>query len=96
MRKNETQDIKSIIKDVLRQNSLDVRFYEQEVIDAWPAIVGSMFAKYTRKVVLRNKILYVTLNSSSARQELVMAKSHLVKNINEKFGNEMVKDIVFY
>ena len=96
MRKNNTQDIKAIIRDMLKENHLDQRFDEQEVIDAWPKIVGSMFAKYTSKVYLKNKILYVTLTSSAARQELSMAKSHLIGSVNDMFDQEMVRDIVFY
>ncbi|MFB6340741.1 DUF721 domain-containing protein [Saccharicrinis sp. FJH2] len=96
MRKNNTQDIKSIIRDMLRENNLDKRFDEQEVIDAWPGIVGAMFAKYTSKVYFKNKTLYVTMTSSAARQELSMAKSHLINSINEQFDQEMVKEIVFY
>ncbi|MFB6319791.1 DUF721 domain-containing protein [Saccharicrinis sp. FJH54] len=96
MRKNNTQDIKSIIKDLLKENRLDKRFDEQEVIDAWPVIVGAMFAKYTNKVYFKNKTLYVTMTSAAARQELSMAKSHLIATINEKFGEEMVSEIVFY
>lgn len=96
MRKNNTQDIKAIIKDLLKENKLDKRFDQQEVVDAWPAIVGNMFARYTKKVVLQNRVLYVTMNSSAARQELSMAKSHLIKTINDKFDQEMVNDIVFY
>jgi predicted nucleic acid-binding Zn ribbon protein len=96
MRKNNTQDIKAIIRDMLKENHLDQRFDEQEVIDAWPKIVGSMFAKYTSKVYLKNKILYVTLTSSAARQELSMAKSHLIRSVNDMFDQEMVRDIVFY
>lgn len=96
MRKHNTQDIKSIIKDLLKESNLEKRFNAQEVVDAWPKIVGSMFAKYTSKVYLKQNILYVTMTSAAARQELSMAKSHLIKSINESFDQELVKDIVFY
>lgn len=96
MRKNNTQDMKSVIQDLLKESNLDKRFNEQEVIDAWPRIVGPLFAKYTQKVVVKNKILFVTLTSSAARQELSMAKSHLIASINTTFKNVMVNDIVFY
>lgn len=96
MRKHNTQDIKSIIKDLLKESNLDKRFNAQEVVDVWPKIVGSMFAKYTSKVYLKQKVLYVTMTSAAARQELTMAKSHLIKTINDTFNEELVKDIVFY
>ena len=95
-RKNTTQDLRSVIKDLLRQNNLENRFNEQEVIDSWPDIVGPLFAKYTSKIVMRNGMLYVTLNSSAARQELAMAKSHLINSINKRFNDKVVRDIVFY
>ena len=96
MRKNSTQDIKSIIKDFMRESNLAGRFTEQDVIDSWTEIVGPVFSRYTSKISLYNGVLHVSISSSAARQELSMARSVLLKTINARFSETVVNDIMFH
>lgn len=94
MRKSNTQDLRAVINDLLKQSSLDHRYLAQSVIDEWPEIVGPLFAKYTTNIYESKGTLFVNISSAAAKNELVMAKSILIKNINERVGEEVIKDIV--
>lgn len=94
MRKSNTQDLRSVIHDLLKESSLDNRYLVQSVIDEWPAIVGPLFAKYTTNIYAKEGVLFVAISSAAAKNELVMAKSVLLKTIKEKIGEEVIKDIV--
>lgn len=94
MRKSNTQDLRSVIGDLLKQSHLDNKYLVQSVIDDWPEIVGPLFAKYTTNIYENNGTLFVNISSAAAKNELVMAKSILIKNINERVGEDVIKEIV--
>ena len=44
---------------------------------------------------IKNQILYVHLTSSVLRQELMMGRDILVRNLNEKVGAQVIVNIIF-
>jgi len=63
-------------------------------LNGWEAAVGKAIASRTSKVYIKNQVLYVKLNSSVARNELLMLKEALREKLNEQAGREIIKDIV--
>jgi predicted nucleic acid-binding Zn ribbon protein len=74
--------------------SLDVKLSEVGVINSWEEIVGKAISLRTSKIYIKDHILYVHLNSSVVRNELLMLRQVLKDKLNEKAGSEVVKDIV--
>ena len=95
MRRSESQSIKSALSEFLKKNRLEKKWNEYEVIQKWNALLGPMVANRTTDVVVRNMVLYVTLNSSALRQELLMSKSKIVESLNQEMEQEVIKNIVF-
>jgi predicted nucleic acid-binding Zn ribbon protein len=52
-------------------------------------------AKYSREVYIKNEVLYVHLTSSALRQELMMARERLVRELNAQVGATVIKNIIF-
>lgn len=67
---------------------------ELDIVEAWPEVMGKMIATRTEELIVRNKVLYVKLSSSSLRQELAYGKAKIVDNINEHIGEVYLKDVV--
>jgi hypothetical protein len=44
---------------------------------------------------IKNKILYITLNSSVMRDELQHGKAIIIQRVNETAGKELINDIWF-
>lgn len=57
--------------------------------------MGHHIAKYTQKVSLKKKVLYVDLTSSVMRNELILAREKIIKMINKEMGSQVVDDVVF-
>jgi predicted nucleic acid-binding Zn ribbon protein len=53
-----------------------------------------MIAKHTKDIYIKNKQLFVTLDSSALRNELSMAKTKIIKMLNEAVGSEIINDII--
>jgi predicted nucleic acid-binding Zn ribbon protein len=95
MRRNNAEQIGSILRRYLRQESLESPLNEQRLLDLWPQMLGPSMAKYTRQIYIRNQILFVSLSSAALRQELMMGRELLVRKLNEKVGANVITNIIF-
>jgi predicted nucleic acid-binding Zn ribbon protein len=94
MRKNQTQNISEIISLILKQNGLDDKLAEVRAIRSWEELLGKTVARYTRNLYIKDKTLYISLNSSIVRNELLMIRDELIKRLNEKAGKQVIEKIV--
>ena len=95
MKRNNDEPIGKLIQQFLRQESLESPLNEQRLLDAWPQILGPAIASYTKELYIRNQILYVHLTSAALRQELMMGRELLVRNLNQKVGATVITNIIF-
>ena len=96
MRKRNTESIGEVLKQYFEENTfLKRKVAESRVVTGWSKMLGAGLASYITNVYLRRDVLYVHLNSAALRQELMMAKERLMKNLNEHAGMHVVNDIVF-
>lgn len=95
MKRNNAEPIGKLIQQFLRQESLESTLNEQRLLDAWPQILGPAIASYTKELYIRNQILYVHLTSAALRQELMMGRELLVRNLNQKVGATVITNIIF-
>ena len=52
-------------------------------------------ASYTRELYIKNQVLYVHLTSAALRQELMMGRDLLVRNLNRHVGAQVITNIIF-
>ena len=95
MKRNNALPIGELIRHYLRQESLETPLNEVRLIKAWPEVVGSAINSYTGSLSIKNQVLYVHLASSVLRQELMMGREILVRNLNERVGAQVITNIVF-
>jgi predicted nucleic acid-binding Zn ribbon protein len=94
MEKTNIRKIRDILQDFLRENKLDVRLKERQVIDSWAELMGKTISKATRQIYIRERKLYVVISSSVIRNELYMLKQEIVKKLNEKAGENIITELV--
>lgn len=94
IRKSHTRLIKEVIADFLKENKLEQGFQEQEMIRLWYQITGKMVASNTRSVDIRNRKMIVRLGSSVVRNELNMIRDGLLKELNSKFPQPVIDEII--
>lgn len=82
--------IKAFYHDNHRDNALD----EQRILDSWKDVVGDFINAHTLKKSIKNGVFYVKVDADSLKNELVYAKSMLLKSLNSRAENEILKDIV--
>ncbi len=79
----------------MREEGLETPLNEKRLIDAWKEVLGPAIASYTTDLFIKNQILYVHLTSAVLREELMMGRELLVKNLNRYVGATVIVNIIF-
>ena len=95
MRKSNTQSISSVLKSYVRENNLERKLNELDLIKSWEEVMGKTVARYTGNLYIQNSTLFVETTSPVVRNELLMMKEEIRIRLNEIVGEELIKTIIF-
>jgi len=84
-----------LVTKLMKAYRLDGRMKEMDVIVAWPEMMGIAVANRTKSITVRNKTLYITMDSSVMRDELSYGKAIIIERVNQKAGCELITDVWF-
>jgi predicted nucleic acid-binding Zn ribbon protein len=91
---HEITPLGQAIRQLLNTYQLTTKFDEATLINSWEKIVGTPIAKRTKKVYIRNKVLFVEFDSSSMRHDFVLHKSKVLELLAKEFGDKIVTEII--
>ena len=94
MSRTNDHSLKEVINDLLKEYRLSDKLKELKIIESWPKIVGKIIAKHSTGIYLRDKKLYITLDNAAIREELLFARTKLLKSINKLVGENYVEEII--
>jgi len=93
-RESNEQSLGEAIQHFINALGLRPKMIEAEIIANWEEIVGKMIAKHTLDLSLNRKKLTLRFDNAALKQEVSYAKSKLIENINERFGREIINEVV--
>jgi len=82
------------IRELLNSYRLSSRFDEAQVVNSWERLAGKPIARRTRKIYIRNTVLFVELDSPSMKHDFSMHKGEVLALFQREFGTGVVSDIV--
>jgi len=94
MRKKNTQKIDEVIHEYLKALKIDDKLKEVHLIRSWEDVVGKTIARSTKDIYIKNRKLFVVLNSSVIRNELFMLREGLKKALNDKVGEVIIDEVI--
>jgi predicted nucleic acid-binding Zn ribbon protein len=89
------QTLKEVLEEFMKSLHVSDKFEEIQIKESWENIMGKMISRHTVSIFLKDKKLYITLDSAALRQELTYAKKKMIKLLNKEMGKAIVEDIVF-
>jgi predicted nucleic acid-binding Zn ribbon protein len=89
-----TKHIGQAIQQLLSTYQIKSKFDEANLVSSWERLVGKPIAKRTKKVYIRNKVLFVELDSPSLKHDLNLHKTKILDILKNEFGNDAVHEIV--
>lgn len=94
MNRNEDVNIKMAIERMLDTYKIRKKFDETSLIAAWPEIIGPAIANRTQNIYIRDRKLFVKVESAVVKNELVLMRSQIILRMNEQVGQEVIDDLV--
>lgn len=94
MSRHNEQKLGDAIKEMLKLYRLDEKIDEHLLVRSWEKAVGPMIARHTTDIYVSNKKLVVTIDSAPLRQELLYARSKILKDLNAMVGSNVAEELV--
>lgn len=95
MKYSNEQTLKEAILQLLKTYKLQDGIYETKIINSWESIVGKMITNHTENLYIKNKKLYLKLDSPALKHELSFAKTKLIQSLNDIVKQQVIDDIIF-
>ena len=92
--KDEFQTIGDAVRQMLGTFRIDSKFDEATLVASWERLVGGPIARRTKKVFVKDKILFVEFKSPSMKNDFLLHKSKILEVFQKEFGREVVRDII--
>ncbi len=92
--KDEFQSVGQAIRDLLNSYRLTSKFDETQLIASWERIAGKPIARRTKKIYIRNKVLFVELDSASMKHDFALHKAQVLDLFKKEFGSGIITDII--
>jgi predicted nucleic acid-binding Zn ribbon protein len=94
MSRSNDQSLGNAIREFLHSYHLEDKLNETKVIQSWGKVVGPMVEKHTHGLYIRNRILFVKVESAALRQELSYSRSKIIAALNKEVKSEVIEDLV--
>ena len=95
MRKANDKSLKEAIEQMLNVYKIKRKFDETSVIAHWPELVGRPVANRTKELFISNKKLFLRVESSVIKNELMMMRTQIIEKINEEAKAVLIEEIIF-
>jgi predicted nucleic acid-binding Zn ribbon protein len=95
--KKDKEDIQSVgqaIREMLNSYRLTSKFDETQLIGSWERIAGKPIARRTKKIYIRDKVLFVELDSPSMKHDFSLHKNQVLELFKKEFGSGIITDII--
>jgi predicted nucleic acid-binding Zn ribbon protein len=91
---DEFQSVGDAIRNLLNSYNLTSRFDEASLLNSWERLVGKPIAKRTKKLYIKNKVLFVEFDSPSMRHDFEFHKAHVLEVFKKEFGSDVITGII--
>lgn len=95
MRKPNDVTLKDAFGKMLDVYRLRRKFDETSILAIWPEIMGTAIANRTTQIYIKDKKLFIRIESSVIKNELVMVRQGIIQKLNEHAGSEVINEMVF-
>ena len=93
-KKRDIQSVGDAIRELLNSYHLTSKFDEATVISSWERIAGKPIASRTRKIFIRNKVLFVEFESPTMKHDFSLHKAQVLEVFRKEFGAGIITDII--
>ena len=86
--------IGAALKGFIRKSHLKNGIRAVQIEEIWEQLMGKTIAKYTEKIQIINKKLFIHTNIGPLKNELQYQKPQIIARVNEAFGEEIISEVI--
>ena len=94
-RSKDNMSLKEAIESLMRIYKLQNKYDETYIIAHWEEIMGKPIAARTTKIFIKDKKLFLGLDSAPLKKELLMAKQKMIELLNKTAQQDIITEVVF-
>ncbi len=94
MRRTNEESLKDVLQHWYKNTKLKPKMNLSKINEIWASQMGPTIAGLTRKLFVKQKTLFIYIDSAPLRQELGFGKEKIKKMINEEMGELIVEEVV--
>ncbi len=79
---------------MLNTYRLTNKYDEANIIESWERLVGKPIASRTRKIFIKNKVLFVEFDSPTMRHDFSLHKAEVIDLFRKEFGDGVITEII--
>jgi hypothetical protein len=82
------------LKGFIRKSNLKNGIRAVQIEEVWESLMGKTIAKYTDKIQIIQKKLFIHTNVGPLKNELQYQKPQIIARVNEAFGEEIINEVI--
>ena len=82
------------LREFLNKSKLSSGLRAVQIEDAWEEIMGKTIARYTDKIQIINKTLFIYTSVAALKQELIFQKPTIIERVNEALHEKVISDVI--
>ena len=95
MGRTNDKSLKEAIEQMLQVYKIKRKYEETGIKASWPQLVGKSVANRTKEIYIHDKKLFLRIESSVIKNELILMRSQIIEKINNETRSVLVEDIIF-
>ena len=93
-RRSDDVTIKQAVEKLLDVYRLRKKYDETSILSAWPELIGSAIANRTQQIYIKDKKLFVRVESAVIKNELAMMRRQIIGRVNEYVGKVVIEEFI--
>jgi hypothetical protein len=82
------------IKHFLNGSRIKGGIQALQIEDVWENVMGKTIARYTDKIKVINRTLFITTTVAPLKQELLYQKEKIKLRVNEALGEKVIDEVI--
>ncbi len=87
--------LSTLLHEFMKENHHEREYQEVTAVEIFKQLLPDAYRTMIQRVSVKNGVLYVKSNCASLRFELMNQRSSYIKQLNQKLGESIIRDILF-
>jgi predicted nucleic acid-binding Zn ribbon protein len=95
MKFSTDRPIGEVIREMIETYRLEGKLNEVRLLHSWEKVVGEMIARHTLDLYIKNRKLFVKVDSPALKNELSYSRTEVLEKLNQEAGGKVIEEVIF-